>query len=201
MVIIMYYKRFATLYASTLTAILLVISLAGPVAAADDAAEIDALFKKLGIVKIKKTQPVYGQVKDLNDKIVELSSFKGKIYFLTFWTTWCPTCKIEMPALQRLYEKFPGEDFSILAVNIQESAEKVAKYFKTAGLTYTPLLDGRAKLARSFAAFAVPTTFILNRDGLPIGKVFGSREWDGEDGVRLIELLLENDAETDSDDV
>jgi peroxiredoxin len=97
-----------------------------------------------------------------------------------------------MPALQKLYERYRDRGFQVLAVNIQESANKVAEYFRAKGLSYTPLLDPRGQMARGLGVWSVPNTFILDRRGVVLGRVMGARDWDSPEGHKLLELLLTN---------
>lgn len=156
------------------------------------AVEIQKVFLRLGISTLKEAPPLEGMALDLRGEDVELSSFRGNVAFLTFWTTWCPSCKVEMPALQKLYARYQDQGFQVLAVNIQESADKVAEYFRAKGLSYTPLLDPRGQMAHGLGVWSVPSTFILDRRGVVLGKVMGSRQWDSPEGHKLLELLLTN---------
>jgi len=172
------------------TALVLSIPTRGEPSNHDNAAEIEQLFRQLDVTTIQGAAPLQGQVHDLQGQEVDLSTFKGNVAFLTFWTTWCPSCRIEMPALQKLYAHYQNQGFLVLAVNIEEPASKVAKYFRATGLSYTPLLDPQGRLARSMGVWSVPSTFILDRRGVVLGKVMGARQWDSTEGHKLLELLL-----------
>lgn len=154
------------------------------------AAELEQLFNHLSIVRVQKGPVLEGEVQDMGGKQVNLSAFRGKVAFLTFWTTWCPSCKVEMPALEKVYVRYRDHGFQILAVNIDEPAAKVAEYLRAKGLTYTSLLDPRGQMARSLGVRGVPSTFILDRRGTVLGKVVGARDWDSPEGHRMIQLLL-----------
>ena len=154
------------------------------------AVEVEQLFRRLGITKTGKAPPVEGEVYDLQGQKVNLSLFKGKVAFLTFWTTWCPSCEVEMPALQKIYVRYREQGLQILAVSIDEPAERVAKYFRAKGLTYTSLVDPRGQLARRFGVWSIPVTFILDRRGIILGRAVGPRHWDSSEGRKLIQLLL-----------
>jgi len=66
-----------------------------------DSGERYRMFDIIGVIKILPTEdPVVINLKDMNGRNVSLSDFKGKIVFLNFWTTWCPTCRIEMPSME-----------------------------------------------------------------------------------------------------
>lgn len=155
-------------------------------------AEIEQLFREFGITAVEEEQPIEGKVRDLQGKEVDLSAFRGKVAFLTFWTTWCPSCDVEMPALQKIYARYRDHGFQILAVNIDEPAARVSEYFRAKGLSYMPLLDPRGQVARRFGVWSIPATFITDRRGVVLGKLMGARHWDTPQGNRLLQLLLTN---------
>jgi thiol-disulfide isomerase/thioredoxin len=154
--------------------------------------DLQNVFLRLGISTVQESKPLEGTVLDLRGEKKDLSSLRGKVTFLTFWTTWCPSCKVEMPALQKLYARYQDQGFQVLAVNIEESAATVTKYFKMNGLTYNSFLDPRGQLARRLGAWSVPNTLIIDRQGIVLGKVVGARDWDSPEGHKLLELLLTN---------
>ena len=157
-----------------------------------NAVEIQKVFLRLGISTFRESKQIKGTVLDLRGEEKDLSTLTGKVTFLTFWTTWCPSCSVEMPALQKLYARYQDQGFQILAVNIEESAAKVIKYFKAKGLTYDSFLDPRGQLARRLGAWSIPNTLIIDRQGVILGRVVGPRDWDSPEAHKLLELLLTN---------
>ncbi|GAG97206.1 unnamed protein product, partial [marine sediment metagenome] len=84
-------------------------------------------FSSLGIQKINP--PVKAKdftLEDLKGSAVSLRDFEGKVIFLNFWATWCPPCRIEMPDMEKLWQKFKDEDFVILAVDLRERKDEVS---------------------------------------------------------------------------
>jgi len=166
--------------------------------AQSDSREIDRLFSSMGVTKVSATKnPVIINLKDMNGQQVSLADFKGKIVFLNFWTTWCPTCRIEMPSMEKLHRKLKDKDFAMVTVNLQESASQVKTFFKEFKLTFTALLDSTGEVGVSFGIRAIPTTYILDKTGRIIGLANGPREWDSKDAVALFENLIDNDAVAD----
>jgi thiol-disulfide isomerase/thioredoxin len=160
-----------------------------------DSGAIDRLFSKMGIIKIPPAEdPVKINLKDMNGKNKSLSDFRDKIVFLNFWTTWCPTCRIEMPSMEKLHQKLKNKDFAMVTVNLQESASQVKAFFKEFKLTFTALLDSSGEVGASFAIRAIPTTYILDKTGRIIGRVSGPREWDSKAAIALFENLIDIDA-------
>ena len=159
-----------------------------------DSRGMDKLFSIMGVVRVPPARdPVVINLKDINGKTISISDFKDKIVFLNFWTTWCPTCRIEMPSMEKLHQKLKNKDFAMVTVNLQESASQIKAFFKEFKLTFTALLDSNGEVGASFAIRAIPTTYILDKTGRIIGRISGPREWDSKAAIALFENLMDND--------
>ena len=159
-----------------------------------DSRGMDRLFNTVGVIKVPPAKdPVKINLKDMNGKNTSLSDFKGKIVFLNFWTTWCPTCRIEMPSMEKLHQKLGDKDFAMVTINLQESASQVKAFFKKFKLTFTALLDSTGEVGISYGIAAIPTTYILDKTGRIIGRVTGPREWDSKASIALFEYLVDDD--------
>lgn len=148
-------------------------------------------FSSLGIQKINP--PVKAKdftLEDLKGSAVSLRDFEGKVIFLNFWATWCPPCRIEMPDMEKLWQKFKDEDFVILAVDLRETSEKVSSFIKENGYTFPVLLDSGGEVANTYGITAIPTTYLLDPRGRMVGKALGARDWASDDAFKLIEHLL-----------
>jgi thiol-disulfide isomerase/thioredoxin len=163
-----------------------------------DSQELDQLFDDMAVIKMVQALPVEIRLKDLNGRPVSLSDFRGKIVFLNFWTTWCYACRIEMPDMEKLHQKFKNKDFAIVSVNLQESASQVKQFFEEFKLTFTALLDSDGEVGAHFMITAIPTTFILDKKGIIIGKVMGPRDWDSKKAFALFEHLTNRSVATTS---
>ena len=163
-----------------------------------DRQDLDRLFGDMGVLKISQALPVEIKLKDLNGQPVSLSDFRGKIVFLNFWTTWCFDCRIEMPHMQKLHQQFKNKEFEMVAINLQEPVSQVEQFFKDYKLTFTALLDSDGEVGAHFRITAIPTTFILNKQGIIIGKAFGPRKWDDKKAFALFEHLTNKSVTTTS---
>jgi thiol-disulfide isomerase/thioredoxin len=165
---------------------------ADPLAKAkSESRKLERLYEDMGVLKLpRNTDPIEIRLKDLNGNLVSLSDFRGRIVFLNFWTTWCPTCRIEMPSMEKLHQKFKDQDFAMVTVNIQESAAQVEKFYKNFKLTFTTLLDTTGEVAIGFRIRSIPTTFILDKSGRIIGTIMGPREWGAKKALALFEHLI-----------
>lgn len=99
---------------------------------------------------------------------VQLSSFRGKIVVINFWTTWCPPCRAETPALETSYKAYKDADVMILGVNLtdQDSLNDVQSFVQEFGLTYPILLDRDGAIGLLYQLNGLPTTFFINRQGV-----------------------------------
>lgn len=134
-------------------------------------------------------------LKDLTGKSISLSDYKGKIVFLNFWATWCAPCRHEMPSMEKVHKKYKGGDFVVLAVATDNKGEEIVKPFiDEHGYTLPVLIDKNSDVSDSYSVFALPTTFIIGRDGKIIEMVQGVREWDSKEILDYFdELILTGD--------
>ncbi len=95
-----------------------------------------------------------------------------KLYVINFWATWCPPCRAEMPELNEFAKKHDGE-VTFYAINLQEPKETVDKFLKDNGYTMPVLLDLNGEAADIYRVRAIPTTYVIDRDGTILLKKIG----------------------------
>lgn len=112
----------------------------------------------------------------LDGNTVKLSDFKGKKVILNFWATWCPPCKAEMPHMQNFYEENKDEGIEIVAVNLtnlDKGRNTIETFIEDYGLTFTIPLDEDGKIGETYQTFSIPTSYILDADGIIKSKIIG----------------------------
>ncbi len=97
---------------------------------------------------------------------VSLSDLRGQAVLVNFWATWCPPCRAEMPAIQRVYDRYRDQGFTVLAVDLQESDAQVAAFAEDMGLTFPILMDRDGSVFARYRVMALPSTFFVDRDGI-----------------------------------
>jgi peroxiredoxin len=127
---------------------------------------------------------------DPDGKTIRLRDFRGKIVFLNFWATWCVPCRLEMPAMERLYRDFKSKGFVVLAVNVQERPGPVRAFVRELKLTFPVVLDPKGTAAMVYAVRGLPATYLIDRNQMIVGRAIGAREWDSQDGRAYIRSLL-----------
>ncbi len=117
-------------------------------------------------------------LKDLSGKPVTLSDLRGKVVFLNFWATWCPPCRTEMPSMEMLNEVFSGNDFVMLAVNVEREGEKtIPSFLERNPHSFTILLDLEEQVQRSYGVFRFPETFLIDKAGRVVRHYIGAYDW------------------------
>lgn len=97
---------------------------------------------------------------------VRLSDYAGQVVLVNMWATWCPPCKAEMPTLNAFYEAHWAEGFVVLAVNSQEDAALVRDFIQANGFTFPVLLDENAAVMERYNVRGLPTSFVIDREGV-----------------------------------
>jgi len=112
------------------------------------------------------------ELSDLEGNMVKLSDYRGKIVFLNFWATWCGPCMLEMPEFEEANKVFEQNgDAVLLAVNLttggvrRETEDKVRKFINEKGYTMKVLLDKTGRVADQYKIYAIPATYVIDKDG------------------------------------
>ncbi|MGK9184732.1 TlpA family protein disulfide reductase [Priestia filamentosa] len=117
----------------------------------------------------------------LKGETVKLSDYKGKKVILNFWATWCPPCKAEMPHMQKFYEENKNKNIEILAINLtsmDKGDSEIRKFVNNYGLTFKVLLDSEGTIGSQYQAYSIPTSYILDSNGIITKKIVGPMDED-----------------------
>lgn len=101
------------------------------------------------------------------------AEYAGRVVALRFWADWCPYCREEMAALAPVQARLRDSGLTVLAVNVAQDADTVARFVRGLGIDYPILLDADGAIARSYGVQALPVTYLLDRDGRVRGKIVG----------------------------
>jgi len=128
------------------------------------------------------------ELQDLDGETVSLSELRGKTVLISFWETQCPACIYQMPYIQQVYDEWSGKGVIVLAVNIGESSSRAKGFLQSSGYSFLVLLDTNGRVAVKYGIRGIPTTFLIDKDGIiqdiKIGP-FQSKE-EIEAGIRMV---------------
>ncbi|MBC8551985.1 MAG: TlpA family protein disulfide reductase [Candidatus Brocadiales bacterium] len=100
-------------------------------------------------------------------KEIALESFaKDKVTLLVFGTTWCPSCRHEIPILKEYYNDLKDDGLRVLGIDVQESKSKVKSFVEKNRINYPVALDSNADVARLYKVVGIPLNVILDKDGV-----------------------------------
>jgi peroxiredoxin len=149
------------------------------------------------------------KLKNLEGELVSLKDFRGKLVLLNLWATWCPPCLAELPAFERLNQKFKDKDFVIVAVaeDQPEQLPAIKEIVEKNGLSFVVLHDETMSLAEKYGSTGFPESFFINAQGNFVKvldpesgqeaiRLISDRPWDSEVYVNLINNILEKQSDS-----
>jgi cytochrome c biogenesis protein CcmG/thiol:disulfide interchange protein DsbE len=111
---------------------------------------------------------------DSNGQEVQLSDYKDKVVLLNFWATWCGPCEVEIPWFKEFETTYKDRGFAVLGVSTDEGGwPTVRAYIDTRKMNYRVVLDDRKMPAPYKDIEALPTTFLIDRQGRIAGTHTG----------------------------
>jgi cytochrome c biogenesis protein CcmG/thiol:disulfide interchange protein DsbE len=104
-----------------------------------------------------------------------LSELKGKAVLVNLWATWCPPCRAEMPAIQKIYEEYKDQGLIVLAVNMtaQDNPLNIAPFVTEYKLTFPILLDETGEVSAAYQLRSLPSSYFIDREGIISEVVIG----------------------------
>jgi thiol-disulfide isomerase/thioredoxin len=100
-------------------------------------------------------------------------SARGSLLVVNFWASWCGPCRVEQPELNRAARAYRGRGVKFIGINVRDSHGAAASYAEEFKIPYPSLFDQAAVSAVRLQAFALPSTFILDRDGVVAYRLTG----------------------------
>ena len=127
-------------------------------------------------------------------KSISSADLKGEVSLVNIWATWCVPCREEMPQLNELQAELGGDDFEVVAINIDKGGvDKAKDFLKETGATDLAFYaDPTAKLFAALKAVGMPTTLLLNKNGQEIGRLVGPADWASPEAKAIVEAAIKN---------
>lgn len=111
-----------------------------------------------------------------------LTDLRGQVVVLNLWATWCLPCRKEMPALQRLADTLPAENYEVVGISVDVDRFLVEEFLRRLEVTFDVLVDPSGEATDPILAVrAFPETFLIDTDGTLRQRVLGGQEWDSKE--------------------
>lgn len=125
---------------------------------------------------------------------VSLSDLRGQIVLVNFWASWCPPCRAEMPAIERVYRSYKDLGLQVLAVNTtnQDEVGAASAFVQELGLTFPIPLDRTGSVSASYNLRGLPSSYFIDRQGVIRSVVIGGPMSEALVQSKVEELLQES---------
>ncbi|MBI4842717.1 MAG: TlpA family protein disulfide reductase [Nitrospirae bacterium] len=130
------------------------------------------------------------ELRDSNGKAWNLSELKGKAVLISFWATWCVTCKAEMPYKAQLSETLKGSPIVMFGILYRDDPANLPSYYSKNRVTFTTLIDEGNSLAKLYGITGVPESFLIDKEGILRERFVGPKEWGDEETMKAIQKWL-----------
>ncbi len=117
---------------------------------------------------------------------ISLADLRGKTVYVDFWASWCAPCLRSMPLINELYNKYQDQDFEVIAINVDDPVEDGQEFLLDTPLDYLIAADTDNTVLNEFAVRGMPTSFLIDKDGVVRMVHMGFR---GND-IELIEAAI-----------
>jgi thiol-disulfide isomerase/thioredoxin len=123
----------------------------------------------------------------LNGPNQRLSAFRGTPLIINVWASWCGPCRAEMASLERLAWARGTRSFFIIGISTDDFFDKANALLKNSHSTISQFIDTRLQMENMLGASRLPLTVLVDADGRVLQKIYGAREWDDPNSLRLID--------------
>lgn len=133
---------------------------------------------------------------DEQGKALALSDFRGKVIVLNLWATWCTPCLAEMPMLDRLQHQLGDQGAIVIALSLDRGGkDAVEAFYRQADIRNLGVfLDPSMRAISEARTSGLPTTLLIDANGMELGRVTGPMEWDAPAAVDLVRKALQKPA-------
>jgi thiol-disulfide isomerase/thioredoxin len=131
------------------------------------------------------------KLENMDEELIDIKSFKGKTIVINFWATWCPPCRREMFSLEKLHLATKDKNVVVLAINIGEDIETVFPFVNTIepSPTFPILFDTDSLAMERWKVVGLPTTYVIDPQGMLAYKAIGGREFNHPDILEKVSSL------------
>jgi thiol-disulfide isomerase/thioredoxin len=120
----------------------------------------------------------------------DLQQYKGKVVYVDFWASWCGPCAKSFPFMNDLYRDLKDRGLEVLGINLDENSEDAKKFLERYTPNFTVAFDTDQQCAKDFEVKAMPSSYLVDRNGIIRHLHLGFRPGEAEQFRVLVEQLL-----------
>ncbi|HOX83735.1 MAG TPA: TlpA disulfide reductase family protein [Chryseolinea sp.] len=141
--------------------------------------KIGVMDAKPNDVAVVKSFDYNFSIKDMDGKVIDFNTYKGKTIFINLWATWCGPCRVEMPSIQKLYDRVNHEEiiFVMISLDDPKNTNKILKFISDRQLTL-PVYQPASALPDELDVPSIPTTLVIDPKGKIVSKKVGAANFD-----------------------
>ena len=143
----------------------------------------------VGAVTLQEAAPDF-TLKSLEGSNLRLNEYRGQVVLINFWASWCGPCRQEMPLLDRLHHRYEDTGFAVLGVNVEGVAGPAADIVQKTNVTFPILIDDGQKVSEMYNLQAMPSTVVVDRDGVVRYIHHGYKPGDEAKYVEVVKQLI-----------
>ena len=141
--------------------------------------------------------PIGGTLRDatlqgLNGPSRKLNSFRGRPLIINVWASWCGPCRQEMASLERLAWRDGKQYFAIIGISTDDYADRAKGLLNGTNATISHFVDHDLQMENMLGASQLPLTVFVDAHGHVLKRIYGARQWDAADSLRLIDDTFHN---------
>lgn len=124
------------------------------------------------------------------DETINLDQFQGKVVYVDFWASWCGPCLKSFPFMEEMHRQYADQGLVIVAINMDQDPQDAHEFIAKNPVTFLLGQDVAGTVAEQYGVIAMPSSFVVDRDGLIKHTHYGFKASDKEQIAALISKLL-----------
>jgi len=129
-------------------------------------------------------------LKSLEGSNLRLEEYRGQVVLINFWASWCGPCRQEMPLLDRLHHRYEDTGFAVLGVNVEGEVKPAQEIVDKTNVTFPVLIDEDQKVSEMYDLEAMPSTVVVDRDGVVRYIHRGYKPGDEAKYIEIVKALI-----------
>jgi peroxiredoxin len=129
-------------------------------------------------------------LKSLAGGNLRLEEYRGQVVLINFWASWCGPCRQEMPLLDRLHHRYEDTGFAVLGVNVEGQVAPAQEIVDETNVTFPILIDEAQSVSEMYDLKAMPSTVVIDRDGVVRYIHHGYKPGDEAKYVEVVKRLI-----------